>query len=220
MTTAMIPERATHPANHARSFGPHRSLFSRFILFALPVLAGLALPGRPARANLIYTWNETDNQKVTGTLEVADAALNNGQITLNDVISFSFSVPATTYAKADLVAQAFVFPAITIDKMTGAFTSGVAASLQAVNAKNNDKLIVTVNAASMIKNGGGNWSDALNKPATGAGYWTVGIFVPEPSSLVLGGIAVACGIGQVLYCKRETRRKARTDVHDHLGRAE
>lgn len=212
MATATIPEPATGPANHTRSFGPHRSLSSCLILFALPVLAGLALPVRSASANLVYTWHETDNQNVTGTLEVSDAVLKNGAITLNDVISFSFSVPATTYAKAGLVAQSFVFPAITVDMTTGAFTSGVAASLQATNNANNDRLIVTVNAASMTRNGGGNWSDALNKPATGAGYWTVAILVPEPSTLVLGGIAAAFGISQFLYRKRETRRKAKTEA--------
>jgi hypothetical protein len=164
----------------------------------------MALAGRPAQADVVYTWHETDRQNVTGSLSVGFAALANGQITLNDVTAFSFSVPMTTYVRADLVGQSFVFPAITIDKTTGAFTSTVAAAIQAMHAANNDRIVVTTTASSMMMNGNGNWADTLNNPATGTGFWTV--TVPEPSTLVLGVIA-ACGLAPVLYQRHKRQRQ-------------
>ena len=113
----------------------------------------------------------------------------------------------------------FVFPAITINNNTGAFTSAVAASLQATNPANNDTLIVTVNAASMTMNGGGNWAERANNPATGPGYWTVAITAPEPSTLVLGGITRCrvrhrVGPGAASGGGRSGHREGEADRHD------
>jgi hypothetical protein len=144
-------------------------------------LAALAVP---AKADLIYTWVEDDGQNVSGSLDVSSIALTNGTLNNNDVIAFSWSDPSATYGTADLAPFSEGIP---ISMINGAFTDSTSFPRSV-----NGQLEIPATAGSMVS-GGGDWSDG---EASGVGHWTVAITsVPEPSALLLSGIAGVVGLG-------------------------
>ena len=72
-------------------------LLRRFGL-AVAVLVLLAGAAGQARAGLIYTWHEDDSQQgVSGQIDVLATAQAAGQITLQDIQSFSFSTAGLNF---------------------------------------------------------------------------------------------------------------------------
>ena len=164
----------------------------RSIAFAALALAFVAVP---SRADIVYTWHETDGQNVTGSLDVQTVALANGQIAVGDVVSFAWSDPAQSFGGADLVRNVFPVP---ISTSTGAFTgaNNVVAAIKIASNRTFD-LRVDATAASMTS-GGGGWSDVntVHGNIGGTGNWTVVVTtVPEPATVVLAGIAAVVGFG-------------------------
>ena len=68
-----------------------RGLTAILLRHSLLVLVLAIAPA--ARADLIYTWHETDGKAVTGSLDVLPIALTNGAISYADVKSFTFTIP-------------------------------------------------------------------------------------------------------------------------------
>jgi PEP-CTERM motif len=150
------------------------------------VLAGLGLVclAAPARADLIYTWNEDDGQAVTGSLDVNSVALTNGVIQNADVIAFSWSDPFASYGTSDLAPFTEGIPISTIN---GSFTDNTSFPRSV-----DGNLVIPATAGSMSP-GGGFWGDG---DIGGTGHWTVAISsVPEPSTLLLSVIAGVVGLG-------------------------
>ena len=164
----------------------------RSIAFAALALVLVAVP---SRADIVYTWHETDGQNVTGSLDVQTVALANGQIAVGDVVSFAWSDPAQSFGGGDLVNKPFPVP---ISTSTGAFTgtTNIFGAIKIVSNRTFD-LMVDATAASMTS-GGGGWSDVntVHGNISGTGNWTVVVTtVPEPATVVLAGIAAVVGLG-------------------------
>ncbi len=65
------------------------------------MLTGSIIAPSRARADITYTWVEDDGYNVSCKLVVNSAAQTNGQITLSDVVSFSFSTPQASWTSLD-----------------------------------------------------------------------------------------------------------------------
>ncbi len=148
------------------------------------VLTGLALASlaAPARADIIYTWNEDVGQTVSSSFDVSSNALTTGFITTPDVNASSWSDPFASYGTSEL---APFNGNISISMSDGSFTDNGTAPRSVDNY-----FLVFTTASSMIPSGG-EWIDRSH---FGYGHWTAAISsVPEPSTLLLSGIAGVFG---------------------------
>jgi hypothetical protein len=78
---------------------PQKSRARLILAIVLPLSMQLVflMFSPPTRADLVYTWHETDSQVVTGTLDVSPQALVTGSISFSDIESFSFVVPVHNF---------------------------------------------------------------------------------------------------------------------------
>ena len=168
------------------------------------VLTALAIPlsfGGAARADFVYTFNTTQAAptagSVGGTLTVRDEAVESGQVLASDIDLFSFSLmnatapfTPTNYSGASAMVGLFGPGPILVDSQTGAFLNGdiiivltdlsTGQQLQFQAAMISQYSVQT--AAGNDSNGMGTWAiERVGAPA-----------VPEPSTLALGGIGLAC----------------------------
>jgi hypothetical protein len=152
-----------------------------------------------ARADIVYTWHETDGQAVTGSLDVLSIALTNGAISFADVKSFTFTIPGAEFTTL----QTGVFP-IAIDSNgvpTGSFPDVTLTDIGA-------NLMVDFSNASFQSSTSSGWT-AHDPGGGGAGFWSVSLpaAVPEPSTQTLFFIGAVSGIPFVQGRKRWAQRR-------------
>jgi PEP-CTERM motif len=156
----------------------------------------LALSAQSSKADLIYTWHETDGQSVTGSLVVSSAALTSGSISFSDIESFSFVGPGFSYNTLFNFSP-FAFPI----NSSGMVTSAADTSLSTTDGL----LMVTFDSTSFDPSVPVFFAYGGPVLDSGFGYWTVtNTAVPEPSSLVMSATAAGL-IGGLAVCRR--RRK-------------
>jgi hypothetical protein len=179
------------------SDSPQGSRVRRLRAILLPIsLLALVLGLTPAaRADLVYTWHETDGQPVTGSLDVSPQALTFGSISTSDVVSFSFKDFGNSHTGL------FPFSPIPIDSQ-GIPTTNTAL----IDSTGN--LFVEFDRVSFDPIKQGIWVDSAGNSA-GKGYWTVVNTspVPEPSSLALCFLGALSGIAYVQGRKRWALRR-------------
>jgi hypothetical protein len=155
----------------------------------------------PTRADLVYTWHETDQQMVTGTLDVSPQALVTGSISFADIESFSFAIPGFSFLGSALFSTPYPIDA-----------SGIVTSPSTILESQNKELFVIFDSHSFNPTHPAGWSSITDAGvAFGDGYWTVSnTSVPEPSSLLLLSVGAVSGIayGRVRQRRRARRRRA------------
>jgi hypothetical protein len=155
----------------------------------------------PTRADLVYTWHETDSQMVTGTLDVSPQALVTGSISFTDIESFSFVIPGNSFQQVTNFSP-IVYPIN---------PSGVVTSIETVITSDQGLFVVPFNTSSFTQSSQPTWTNMGLGATHGSGYWTVSnTAVPEPSSLLLLSVGAVSGIayGRVRQRRRARRRRA------------
>ncbi len=170
-----------------------RGLSARWLQLSVPLLV-LALSPRPTQADIIYTWTETDQQSVTGSMDVSQHALNVGVISISDVDSFTFTVPGLpTFTQID------EFDTISSDNMVPINSTGIvtqnAIAIISINPQTSDVLAIPFSSSSFSSTNPEAWI-IENTTDQGFGYWSVSITttVPEPSTAVLAMIGAVSGL--------------------------
>jgi|GEM_PF-6944873 len=184
--------------------------FARLALYTLVAVAGLAGAPRPVTAGIDYTWTAND-KSLQGTL---DTKLTLGETTFTaaDVTSFSFTVAGIPYTSVALDPAT-----INIDPSTG----GPAASddgtnlYSVVSTQPGFSELRVYFDANYLTGDAFSVGNSVGETTFGPleGTWTIApaAAVPEPSTLVLAGVAVVCGIAYGLARKRRAQRKARNE---------
>jgi hypothetical protein len=163
------------------------------------LLLVLALSPRATRADLIYTWHETDEQTVSGSLDVSLQALTTGTITNDTIISGSFTIP--------IVGTQFLTKNVSYNipiSSSGIPQTNDANIFYAFKGRIEVPFVTTAFDPAV----GATWQDR-SPIASGQGYWTVAgtNAVPEPSTLRLMVIGVAALIAY--GCSRHRRHLRR-----------
>ncbi len=175
-----------------------RGLTAILLRHALLVLVLAITPA--ARADIVYTWNETDGQAVTGSLDVLPVALTNGAISFADVKSFTFTIPGAEFTTL----QTEDFP-VAID------SNGVPTDSQPDGNFLSDSganLLVDFSKGAFESSTSFGWS-AHDPGGGGGGFWSVSLpaVVPEPSTQTLFFIGAVSGIIYVQGRKRWAQRR-------------
>jgi len=168
------------------------------------ITAASGVGSTSARADIIYTFTGTPNytsyeshldgtigqiSNANGSLDVGEYALKQGFISNNVILNVSFVVTRDTFvdgSPAGSLVDYFGPPVgpgvdIPIDPKTGYPTSGGSFSLNGFFFQ-------------FLSGGSGVWSEGFSLPPT-LGWGAISVYsVPEPSTFVLGGLALMCGI--------------------------
>ena len=148
------------------------------LLIVLPLTMQLVflMYSPPTRADLVYTWHETDSQMVTGTLDVSPQALVTGSISFSDIESFTFVIPGSSFQNL------FDFSPVVIPINP----SGVVTSPETALLSSNFNISVPFDSHSFDPTTPVLWLYSGNPQSAGAGSWTVSTTaVPAPSSSLL-----------------------------------
>jgi hypothetical protein len=132
--------------------------------FIVPALL-IAFSASSSRADLIYTWHETDGAAVTGSLDVSSAALTSGSISFSDVESFSFIGPGFSY-NAVINFSPNVYP---ID------STGMVTSPNSVLESPDENVLINFSDRSFNPSAPVTWGNAGPGLPGGNGFWTVQI---------------------------------------------
>jgi hypothetical protein len=170
----------------------------RLVPIAMSVLSALVCvahqPAPAVAGNITYTWVEDDGAPVTGSLVVTDAALTAGEITLSNLVSFSWIDPIATYTAANISSLA-----LDISPTTGGFTQLGVATFDAIAS--GSELIVEADHRWDVP--GGQTFVEVTPFFTGTGHWEIsGVSVPEPSTFTMALITIACGFGGALASRQ------------------
>jgi hypothetical protein len=151
----------------------------------------------PARADIVYTWHETDGQNVTGSLDVSSQALVTSSISFSDIESFSFITPTQSFSQ---LLNTFI-PPVPIG------SSGVVTAPEfQLASPESANLILQFDAQSFNPQSPIFWD---NMPlGDGQGFWSVtNSVVPEPSSILPLSIGAVSGIACCQVRQRRAQRR-------------
>ena len=184
-----------------------RGIAAGMLQLSVPLLV-LALSPRPSRADLIYTWHETDAQVVTGSIVVSQQALTAGSISFADIQSFAFTIPPPNQNIPFVIGDntsSFPFSITS----TGTVTNPSPAQLTAGSNFASGPLDIPFNSSSFNPSNPVTWRYEGIPGSTGTGYWSVSITtaVPEPSSAVVAVFGALSGIAYVQVRKRRAQQR-------------
>jgi hypothetical protein len=193
----------TKPPFVTREVARPRRLTAITLQLAVPLIV-LAFSPPATQADLIYTWTETDQQQVSGALDVSNAALTTGAITNDEIISGSFSIPGAT-TQPIVLQPPYNIP---IDNTTGIPTLSNAQLLQYASGITTD-IFVRFDHSAFDPNHPVSW---LNDRTffSGSGYWTVALpsaAVPEPSTAIMAAFGAVAFLAYGWSRHRRAQRR-------------
>ncbi len=202
------------PSPH-RGHRPAGTWFAKGIVVTLFLLSGAVFAPRAAKADITYTWHEDDGQSITGSMTVKSAVQAAGQIQISDVTSFNFNfdiVPEGSFPSSSLTSNNLPLP---ISPLDASPTATPTTDTSLIAEKPGETFIMSVYFDA-------NWNTLSGevivadstKPDLGAGHWIItgaspAAAVPEPSTAVVAGIGVVCGLAYAWCRHRRDQRRQR-----------
>jgi len=201
------------PSPH-RGHRPAGTWFAKGIVVTLFLLSGAVFAPRAAKADITYTWHEDDGQSITGSMTVQSAVQAAGQIPFSDVTSFNFNfdnVPEGSFPFSSLTSFTFPLPISPLDASpmapptTGTELEAVKSTTYFMSVQFDANWSTTFGEAIIVENvaiglGDGHWIITGASPAAA---------VPEPSTAVVAGIGVVCGLAYAWCRHRRDQRRQR-----------
>ena len=202
------------PSPH-RGHRPAGTWFAKGIVVTLFLLSGAVFAPRAAKADITYTWHEDDGQSITGSMTVQSAVQAAGQIQISDVTSFNFNfdnVPEGSFPSSSITFNNFPLP---ISPLDASPTATPSSNTQLIAEKPGITFIMFVQFDALWNTPSGEFIEAESTgPNIGAGHWIItgaspAAAVPEPSTAVVAGIGVVCGLAYAWCRHRRDQRRQR-----------
>jgi hypothetical protein len=195
---------------------PHRerrrsiAWLSPGMVLTLILLSGTVIVPRTANADLTYTWHEDDGADVSGVMTVKGTAQANMQITLSDILTFSFTNTFfnSPYSVGDMPPAMF-FTIIPISATNAGPTS---ASSVLLAAQDETQMTIAFDTAWNTTDGE-HWSEqdpGIHQTHSGVGHWVITgatVATPEPSTAVVAAFGAIAFIAHGWSRRRQNQRR-------------